>query len=525
MVAKADINAVTKNQGGFQSPIPCNSTITPLGSGAQFLGKLEKNGFPHVMVSIETDQDGTLFLEFSDNGGDHWVTEPLGGIDVVAGVHKQHVMIKGPRSFRVRYINGTGGAQTIFRLYTYYGFFTEPVETVVPLENPLTIFGDLRIAELSPVFQNSFEYTVDNTELTTNVVTNGGVVTQADAMAVISSSTTTDSTACLTSRRHARYKAGLGSLTRFTALFERNVANTEQYVGLLDEVGSSAAFKNGLAIGYDGTTFGFHRFSGDVKESINQSDWDDPLDGTGRSGMTLDHTKLNVWAIGFQYLGAGAITLFLETDERNIFMAVHTIQYTNRNIVPSSQNPNYRFTIFADNSGTTADLVIKSSSFAYFVEGKTDIKPIHQPQFATGQRTKAGVTAEVAIFTIRNKAAYVGKTNFIDAILELITCSIESSAANNLSNFRIVRDAALGGVPAFTDINTANSVMEIDVAGTTLTGGTEIAAFPLAGKNDKIAFNLTDFQIILQAGETITVSATSSNSATVTAGGLWKELF
>jgi len=33
---------------------------------------------------------------------------------------------------------------------------------------PLSAFGDLRTAELSPVMQNSFEYTVSNTEISWN---------------------------------------------------------------------------------------------------------------------------------------------------------------------------------------------------------------------------------------------------------------------------------------------------------------------------------------------------------------------
>ena len=39
---------------------------------------------------------------------------------------------------------------------------------------PFTAFGDMRTAELSPQFQGSFEYTVDNTEINTNTVVNGG---------------------------------------------------------------------------------------------------------------------------------------------------------------------------------------------------------------------------------------------------------------------------------------------------------------------------------------------------------------
>ena len=137
---------------------------------------------------------------------------------------------------------------------------------------PLTAFGDLRTAELSPIFQYTFEYTVDNTELTVNNITNGGTVTQADAMAVVTSSTTTNSTACLRSKQHAKYRAGQGGLSRFTALFTTPVAATEQLVGLAGAAGSSTSFENGYMIGYVGTVFGFHRFVNDVLFTIPLSD-------------------------------------------------------------------------------------------------------------------------------------------------------------------------------------------------------------------------------------------------------------
>ena len=163
------------------------------------------------------------------------------------------------------------------------------------ISQPKTAFGELLVGQLSPQFQGSFEYTVDNTDLNTNTGVDGGTVTQASGMAVVSSSTTTASTALFQSKQHAKYRAGLGGLNRFTALFTSPVAATEQYIGIMDETGSSAAFKNGYAVGYDGLTFGFHRFQNDSKITVTQADWDDPMDGTGPSGMTLYHTKLNIF--------------------------------------------------------------------------------------------------------------------------------------------------------------------------------------------------------------------------------------
>lgn len=395
----------------------------------------------------------------------------------------------------------------------------------VQILDPLSAFGDTRTVELSPVFQGSFEYTVDNTEITTNTVVNGGTVTQNNAMAVIGTSTTTSSTALLVSKQHARYRSGFGGLLRFTALYTSPVAGTEQYHGIMDEVGSSAAFKNGYGIGYDGTTFGIHRWQNDVKTSIAQADWDDPLDGTGVSKMTLDQTKINVWAISFQYLGAGAIRIMVEDDITGRFIVVHTILYANLNTVPSVFNPNFHYSMWVNNGSTTSDIIIKGASFAYFIEGFTLLRELHQPQQSSGTVEKTSVTTEVAIFTIRNKSTYQSKTNFIDIVPELLTASIEASSANNLGKIRLLLNTSLGGTPSFSDINTSDSVIDIDTAGTTTSTAKELLSINLAGKNDRIFIDLTPYKFLISPGETLTITGTSANSATIDASLLWKELF
>ena len=393
------------------------------------------------------------------------------------------------------------------------------------IEDAKTAFGELQVGELSPIYRNTFEYTVDNTDLTTNSGTNGGTITQASGMGIVGTSTTTASTALLQSKQHARYHSGLGGLARFTALWAAPVAGTEMYIGLADDVGSSAAFGNGFMVGYDGLDFGFHRFQNDTKISVNQPDWDDPLDGTGASGMTIDQTKLNVFQIQFQYLGAGAINVYVENDTDGKFVLVHTEEYANVNIEPSVHNPNFHHTAWVNNAGTTSDMEIKSSSYAYFIEGRTAMIDLHQPQFASGIRQKLSVDSEVAIMTIRNKITYASKANFIDILIQGLLGAIEANSTNNLGAVRVVKNATLGGTPSYSDINTSNSVVEIDTAGTTVTGGIELLAAPLAGKNDKEVRDIVSLKIILNPGETITIAGSSANSATINAGMLWRELF
>lgn len=390
---------------------------------------------------------------------------------------------------------------------------------------PRSAFGELLVVHPSPIFQGSFEYTVSNTDIISTTVVNGGTVTQSNAMAVVSTSTTTGSTAELETEAHAKYRAGQGGALEFTSLCASPVAGTKQLQGLADERGSSQAYKNGYMIGYEGTTYGFHRYQNDTLTTVAQSDWDDPMDGTGSSGMTLVHTNLNVFKIQFQYLGAGAIKLFIENDLTGEFVLVHTILYSNKFTVPSVYNPNFHFHMFADNGATTSNMTIQSASYAYFVEGMAGFTEVHQPQNSSGVVQKTSVTTETAIFTIRNRATYFSKNNFLDVVLENVFASVEASNANNLSSIRLIKNTTLGGSPSWSDINTNNSIVEIDTAGTTVTGGTTILNIPLAGKNDKGIEKLIEYQIFLRQGESITVAGSSAGSATIEAGILWKELF
>lgn len=393
-------------------------------------------------------------------------------------------------------------------------------------ENPLSAFGDFRTIELSPLFQGTCEYTVDNTDLTTNTIVNGGTVTQALAMCITSTSTTTASTALFQSKQHAKYHAGFGFLWRGTALFTAPVADTEQLIGIMDEVGSSVAFKNGFAIGYIGTTYGFHIFKNDTIETITLANWDDPLDGFGPSGDTIAQTNIEVYYIGGQYLGAGAITVWRENTRTGVIQKVYTHLYSGLNTDPSVHNPNFHHTMWVNNKTTTSNLIVKGASYAFFIEGKTEFTELQRPIHSTGIKQKTGVTSEVAILTIRNKATYASKTNFIDVHIEAAFMATEATNANNISTCRIVKNATLGGTPSYSDINTTNSVIEVDTSGTTVSNGDPLFPFQLAGKNDKENKVMTGHKVILNPNDTLTIACLSgAGSATFNAGLSWKDLF
>lgn len=121
------------------------------------------------------------------------------------------------------------------------------------MQDAKTAFGELLVAEPTPIVQLQFPYNVNEAvaEIREN---NAGTVTQADSMAVLQSGASANSAAQLLSLVPVKYNAGQGALARFTALFTTGVANSEQTAGV-------GTIGDGLFFGYDGAAFGVLRRS------------------------------------------------------------------------------------------------------------------------------------------------------------------------------------------------------------------------------------------------------------------------
>lgn len=120
-----------------------------------------------------------------------------------------------------------------------------------PGGEPLTTFGDLSVSELESSGQGDFVYGI-NTQIFSTRTYSGGSVTNETGSAVVKSGTSSTGSAFVTLRRNLKYKPGLGSLCRLTALFDTPKTQNYQQAG----VGNAEC---GYYFGYNGTNFGiFH---------------------------------------------------------------------------------------------------------------------------------------------------------------------------------------------------------------------------------------------------------------------------
>ncbi|MEN8236145.1 MAG: hypothetical protein ABFQ95_01130 [Pseudomonadota bacterium] len=99
-----------------------------------------------------------------------------------------------------------------------------------------------------------------------------------------------------------------------------------------------------------------------------------------------------------------------------------------------------------------------------------------------------------------------------------------ASDGTKTADIHVYKNATVGGTPAFTDVSTNTSVVDYDIAGTTISSGALLTVVPVQKVgNASIPFH--EFDVILSPGDTLTASATSSGASDVLIGISWKERF
>lgn len=531
-------------------------TETPLGIGASYVSPITSTeGYSQIETHLYSDVEGTLTGRWYNDASKTTLlrtfTRPYAG-DEVGSISYFSSPVFGPY-LEYTYTNG-GGSQTEFFLDFHprtkglsgqvlgmndfipagvvanlgrnvivgqdnSGTFRNvPTDTEghlkVNINDPLTAFGDLRTAELTPQVHLTFPYNI-NSDMVNTALVGSGTVTQSNSMAVLNTTAAATSSATMSSRNVVNYRSGLGTLARFTAMFTTGVANSEQTIGIGDD-------DDGFFVGYDGANFGILVRRGGIDTWTAQTSFNvDTLDGNGGqanpSNKSLIHTNLNVFEITFQWLGAGEIEFHVEDAETGGFIPIHRIKYANAFQQPSIYNPSLTLYAKVLNDTNTSDIQLNTASMAGFTEGKNVVTgPINS---SSGSGTSA---VEVSHFHIRNKGTYLTKTNKVRCILKALSCGNDT---NGISVFTIYRNATLGGVASWTDINGDDSVVEVDTVATYTSGG-KVLFKGAVGQTNGNTFDLDSLDIKISPNDIITItSETEGNSGLMVSSLIWQEDF
>lgn len=186
--------------------------------------------------------------------------------------------------------------------------------------------GLLRTSTARVLFNRSERYPLEeDIYFSTSLVTGATSTHNADkAVRVLSVTATAGSKAVRQTRRYFRYVKGSPQTIITTGNMNGMVAGVTKTLGYFDD-------ENGIFIKLNGTTpqVGVRsKTTGSVVDTtVNQNLWDDPLDGTGPSGETVDWTKQQFFYFDFAWLGIANIRFGLYLNGKIVIF--HTVKSAN----------------------------------------------------------------------------------------------------------------------------------------------------------------------------------------------------
>ena len=382
---------------------------------------------------------------------------------------------------------------------------------LVHIDEPLTAFGELRTAEMTPLIQVTHPYQINLDVLNTGSNASGTVTYDTIRRQVVASSgAATDSSASFFTRKPIKYRNGQGANVRFTCTYQSGVSGNTQYAGWGDTM-------DGFFFGYSGSAFGImRRRSGSLDDFKPQTSWNiDTFSGTkgssNPSGILLDPTKGNVYQIQAQWLGYGAVQFSIESSTTGKFAPCHQIQYANQFDTPSVVNPTFPISFITTNTTNNTAVSMSNASISGFVEGKLIYNGINYSADGT-----TSAAANKNMISLRNPLTFQGVTNKTIALIKTLTLVTDGVA--NIT-FNLVKDATLTG-GSFTSVSPYSPVLVDTTA--TYTAGTGRSAYKtILNKTDSNTIDISSYEIFLNPGETISIITTGGNNTGANVAMSW----
>lgn len=401
-----------------------------------------------------------------------------------------------------------------------------------PSTNPPSVatdaFGRLRVSDPFTLFDSSHRY-ADNGLWNTLTATGGSSAFNSDEGCVeLTVTNASGSSVTRETEKVFAYQPGKSLLVLSTFVLAPVQDGLTQRIGYYND-------DNGLCVQLENDTLSFVRRSSTsgslVDTVVNQSSWNvDKLDGTGPSGFTIDLTKVQIFWIDMEWLGAGNVRLGFVYNGQ--FVHCHTFQHANNaptTYLTTACLP-LRYEIFntaLTSTGSTLRQICSTilSEGGYQLRGQ--LRSVFTPVTAPVDLGTAG-NAECT-FSIRLKSS----PNRLDAIVVPSVLSI--LATTNGANYRasvVVGGTTTGGTWVSADVD---SPVEYNITGTSHSGGrvalTEYFVGSSQGtqpvqltKNDLFQFQLqrngltgtpTEFSILVTA---------DTNNASVLTALSWDEI-
>lgn len=329
-------------------------------------------------------------------------------------------------------------------------------------------FGRLRVSNPLTLFDSSHRFS-DNDLWNTSVATSGSATFNANQGLVdLAVTAASGSKVYRETKKVFGYQPGKSLLVFNTFTFNAAKSGLRQRVGYFGDA-------NGFYIELNDSTLSFVKRSsvtGSIVDApVAQSSWsEDKLDGTGRSGLTLDITKSQIMWMDLEWLGVGTVRMGFVINGN--FVHCHSFQHANSIVgtyITTASLP-LRYEI-ENTSATSGVSTLKQICSSVISEGGYELRGLQQ---AIGNPVESPRTLGTAgtfypIASIRLKTS----PNRLDAIVILTALSVMAISTGDY-NWQ-VRTGGVTSGGSWVSAG-ANSSVEYNISGTSFTQGRILAS-------------------------------------------------
>lgn len=320
-------------------------------------------------------------------------------------------------------------------------------------------FGRVRVSNPLTLFDSSHRYS-DN-DLWVNNITGTAAATFSanEGLVNLTVGTANNDEIVRETVKVFAYQPGKSLLVMNTFVFGAAKTNLRQRVGY-------HGIDNGLYFEREGTSLYFVERSivtgSVVSTRVAQANWNqDKLDGTGKSGITLDSSKAQILYMDVEWLGLGTVRMGFVID--GVFVPAHSFHHANLSTTTYITTASLPIRYEMKNIGVTDSAsTLKQVCSTVISEGGYELRGLQQAVSTpvTSPRTLTTAGTDYPIISLRLK------TTRLDAIVILTALSILGITNNANYQWKIIASGTTTGGTWLP-----NSVVEYNITGTSFAIG------------------------------------------------------
>ena len=319
-------------------------------------------------------------------------------------------------------------------------------------------FGRGRVSEPTTLFDSQLQY---NAQPLLWYDVGDGTAAHVAAKSAVQLTVTAGQSIMRQSRAYHRYQPGKSQMILLTGVLGAATSGVTKRIGYFDD-------DNGIFFELTSAGLGIvkrSKVTGSVVDTrIEQADWNMTwLDGDAKTlAASIDPTKAQIFVIDLEWLGAGRVRCGFVVDGWIFY--VHEFNHANviSTVYMQTANLPVRYSM-SSTTGAASDMyqicctVVSEGGFR---------DDLGIPHSASNGKTGITVSSRRSILNIRPKATFNSIVNRGQIVPEQIDIYVTTAPAY----YEIIYGGTLGGSPSYTSAGD-NSIVEYDVAGTTVTGG------------------------------------------------------